>query len=242
MIKLSRIKNSIKHDPNVLKKKPWLLSLLPLLFINVVWNRIKYKSSIVYFVDTDINEYLINKKLREISDFETIKITSFQQFQYLVESRLAEDFSMDISYLSLCQKRFESGAFVYAFCNKELPVSYVFLVTDHVVISQVDFKMSIPQDTFAFIDLYTFKKYRRRGYHQKLYDSAIFKMKRDGYNHFWCWLMAHNQISIKAHCKLGINNVTKIIKRISFLGLSKTNIKDTKKNLNELIMIRKPQI
>lgn len=240
MTKISSIKKIIKNDPIILLRRPWLLLLLPILFIIIVWNRLKYDKTIVYFLDTNIINYLSNKELTQIKNIEINKITSFQKFQELIEKRLSEDPSIDRSYFNLCQKRFESGASAYVYYIEKLPISYIFTVTDTVNISQVNLKLTIPKDTFVFIDLYTFKKYRGCGYHQNLYNAVVLTMKKIGYNQFWAWIMAHNQISIKAHCKFGINNVTKIIVRKSFMGFSKLHIKDVSFLTDELIITSKP--
>jgi GNAT superfamily N-acetyltransferase len=239
-MKLNEIKSQIKYDPGILFKKPQYFIPLIIIAIKYLYNNIKYSADRVYFVETSISNYVNhnNRLLKEISgndNYRVINIKDYNSFYQYIMSRQEEDSGAGISYNIEVQKRFlNRGEAFVLFYNNE-PLGYIFVQFNDVIIPQVNMKYKQSNDTFTFIDLYILKKHRKKGYHEILYALAINQLRQHDYHYFYCWLMKHNHASIKAHIKIGISHITKIITRRSLFFLSHTTVKITNTNLQSLI-------
>lgn len=240
VMKLRDAKNIIKHNPSVLFKRPQLIFYLPLIIARYLWVRFKYTKTTVYFVETEINDYLeLNLAASENFDYKVAEVTNYKDFEVFAKRRYSEDKNIDIAYEYEIRKRFSNGNIAFLLANNNEDIGFIFVQTGQAVISQIDYTICLPQDTFAFIDLYIFNDYRKRKLHELLYTLIIRTLNSKGYTKFYCWLMEHNQISIKAHSRIGIQNVTKIFTRHTLFGINKLKVTSTSLDLSSLLKEKK---
>lgn len=240
LMKIDEIKFLIKNNPAALIRKPCMVLYLPLIGTRVFLNNCKISVDKVYFVETKTDDYLkynchLLKNGLDTEQYNVINIKDYADFTPILNLRLAEDFTAGIEYQLIIQKRFSNDSEAFVIIHEEKPAGYIFIQKNETRIAQVKMNLPMPYNTFTFIDLYIFKEYRGMRYHEILYTAAIERLTKLGYNSFWCWLMEHNQISIKVHVKIGISNVTKIITRKCFLFFSCTKIENKQINLSSLI-------
>ncbi len=228
-------KHIIKHNPSALFKRPKLLLYLPIIIFKSVINNLKVNQETVYFVETKTSDFLKYNTSILNDEIGLKHIKGFESFTPFLSSRQNEDTSTSLAYKTTIEKRFSNNSEAFVLFHKANPVGYIFIQKEKVTIPQVRTTFKHTKNSYSFIDLYIFKNSRGKKYHEILYFLTVKELSKFGFEHFWCWLMEHNQISIKAHVKIGIKNVTKIITRKSFLFFSVTRIKNQSICLSQLI-------
>jgi hypothetical protein len=237
---INEAKYILRNNPLVIIEKPKLLLYLPAIILKSVINNLKINQDVVYFVETKISDFLEHNDLLHNSSMFSNELwlkhlTSFSAFIPFLSIRQKEDTSAGIAYKTTLEKRFSHNSEAFVLFHKSIPVGYIFIQKEKVTIPQVRTTFTHTRNSFSFIDLYIYKDARGNKYHEILYLLIVEKLSKSGYEHFWCWLMEHNQISIKAHVRIGISNVTKIITRKSLFFFSVTRIKDQNFCLSRLI-------
>ena len=235
---INNIKNKIKTDPALIFKKPWYLLYIPIIAFTILKNRFIANEDRVFFVETSCNDFLIfNKNLgEEILNYNLSCIEKFEEFIPYLELRLKEENQeASIVYTSKVKEVLKENALAFVLLENHKALGYIFVQVKSTTISQLPMKLPLPGNIFSFIDLYIYNENRGKKFHELLYYVAIESMQRKGYSDFWCWLMEHNQRSIKAHVKIGIHQVTKIITRRSRFLMSKIITESKRIDLADLI-------
>ena len=237
--KIKDIKATLKNEPQELLNKPWLLVYIPMIVISFFMNKLSIKTDRVYLVETSVERYLKenSKILKNINHcgFHLENYKSFEDFSHCLTLRLSDDPSSGKAYSYAIKGRFVNNSEAFVVFKDDTPIGYVFVEIINTKISQVNYLIKLPSYYFSFIDLYIYKQYRGAGYHEILYTMTIDYLSRKGYRHFICWLMEHNQISIKAHSRIGISRITKIITRRSFFFCSFLRTELIDMSLSDLI-------
>ena len=213
----------------------WVIILTTLLFPKRVFPKSAVRAPMKSFVETKTSDFLKYNTSILNDEIGLKHIKGFESFTPFLSSRQNEDTSTSLAYKTTIEKRFSNNSEAFVLFHKANPVGYIFIQKEKVTIPQVRTTFKHTKNSYSFIDLYIFKNSRGKKYHEILYFLTVKELSKFGFEHFWCWLMEHNQISIKAHVKIGIKNVTKIITRKSFLFFSVTRIKNQSICLSQLI-------
>jgi GNAT superfamily N-acetyltransferase len=233
---LRRLKTRIKSEPIILLKKPWLVFLLPILFIIIIISRVKSTETIVYLTETELDRLLKIAKKQILPGLLFHKVTDFNGFLNCAIKRRNEDPEIKDILFEILRKRFNKGDFALICSNSEKdPLSYLFICTDHAEFTPVGIRLRLPDHTFGMYDVYTFKNSRGKGYYAILFNHAIDYMMNLGFNSMWLWLMTHNSVSVKVHNKLGIENICKILTEKMTFGFIRRNVRDVKMLLTDLV-------
>lgn len=186
-------------------KKPYSLLFLPYfcyLYIKLRWNK---EAETIYLTETNLkdNFRLMNESsqgfsLKELTDLNECKSLAVRR---IADEGYSENYEMELL------KRLDRSDKIFTLSHGLELCSFVFVSERIADLSQLSTILELPPNCFAVYDVYTFKEFRGRGLYEILLSKVLKEMDSRGFTHFWLWVMAHNQISVKVHEKLGINHV-----------------------------------
>lgn len=235
---INNIKNKIKADPVLIFKKPWYLLCLPLIAFTILKNRFIADVERIFFVESDCHNFLEeNKNLKIISpNYKLIEISSFADFLPYFKKRIAEESEENsIIYRIKVESFFKNESVVYVLNIDDLPIGYIFTQTNKTQISQVNMEVPLSKETFSLFDTYIFKESRGNNLSGVLYFSVIEKMNSRGFKNYCIWFFESNQRSLKAHIKIGIRQINKVITRRKKFFVSKIIVENKSFDMAELI-------
>ena len=232
---LRLLKYRAKQNPLYFLKRPWLMFFLPFWGAQFILGRLKSCTSVVYLTETSIEELLAKSRARTES-LRWRVVRDSAEFAVYARERVEEDRAVGRLYFEEVDRRFARGDFaVVGFVDDCCPVAYVFICTARAVFTPVNMTLPLPRATFGLYDVYTYEKFRGRGYYSSLFDQSVRMMLHRDFEKVWLWLMVHNQGSIRVHLAIGINLISKILtEKISF-GIIKRTVTDVNISLDNLI-------
>ena len=212
----------IKSDHKIIYKKPWIVFILPFIFLNIFYNRLNQQKTSVFLLEMNIHEIDCKNNLPYsiINDFSTL--------QPVLKERLREDSTIDEFYFLQIRSRFDRGDYVYLGYYQNEPATFLFITKKYAYLNPVRVKVKLPINTIGIYDVYTFRKYRGLGLYKILFQIAVYKEKKEGFNTIWLWLVQQNETSVIVHHKLGFKKVIAEYTQLQRLGFKWV----TKKTLN----------
>jgi hypothetical protein len=238
LMNINNIKNKIKANPALIFKKPWYFLYIPIIVFTILKNRFIADEDRIFFVESGCNKFLIeNKNLKIVSDNYRLKeINSFEDFLPYFNKRIAEESDENsIIYRIKVESFFKNKSVVFVLINNDLPIGYIFTQTENTQISQVNLQVPLSKETFSLFDTYIFKESRGNNLSGVLYYSVIEKMNSRGFNDYCIWFFESNQRSLKAHVKIEIRHINKIITRRKKFFVSKIIVENKSFDMAELI-------
>lgn len=196
--------NSIREFRNVVKGKPWLYPLFIILAINLFKNRWHSMKEIVYLTKTDITEHKLLSL--NVPDQLKIKICN-NEYEKIISARLIIDDKPE--YDKIVYNRLKNGDNLLALIDETNMnvISFLFVTFNNIKLFPVHKKVKIEKDSFGVYDVYTYPEYRKKGFYEITLSLTIKHYFEKNYRNMYLWVMKENQISVKTHSKLLINNV-----------------------------------
>jgi hypothetical protein len=233
-LKIRKIRQQIKTKPIIVFKNPLLVFYLPLILIQILFNRLKSSKTEVYLIEAKLSEIITTENNESIDCVFEI-INNFDGFARYAEHRKTEDTELDESFILSIKQRFGRGDFAIVYLNNEnYPLSYIFITTMTANITPVGLTLQLPENAFGIYDVYTFKAVRGKSYYSQLFNFSVSHMLKCGYESLWLWLMPHNIASVNVHCKLGLKRIIKILIENRNYGIVKKEIKNVDLLLSSL--------
>lgn len=230
--------DKIAEAKNVLSKSPikafgnfklWIY-YAPILF-NAFIKRLKYSKVRVYCILDEIEKFQFNQSKYFVGNLVILDdaVEIFDQSKSRYDEKVHDFFK------KLYHKRIQRGDKLFALRINDETLCSLWVSCDTVFIESVDYWFKLPQHTFAFYDVFTYERYRGKGYYRYFLNLVMTYFREKGFIYYYLWVMRHNQVSIHAHNKLSINRIKQEVLLTRFFGMKRIKMREVDYQIAELI-------
>lgn len=208
--------DDVKKNKKKLFYSPYHWLFLPYYIYKFLSKRWWSAEEIIYLTLTNCED--IVKQSTEIAISNVfLEIDNYSDFENIAKKREIED-NIE-GYCQVVYKRFKENEIAFIYKIEEEVSAYLFVSKTKANLTQMKYSIPLNKPIFAIYDVYTFNKYRKKGFYNQLVRFVCENLSSKGYSKFYLWVMNHNLLSIKAHSKMGINKVVAIFKLKYRLGI-----------------------
>lgn len=205
------------------------------LMINLLRKRWQSNSEEIYLTKTKLEQHqLLFVKTPEHLKFKIFDLEN-NDYKKIVSNRaLIEERD---EYLETVLQRLKKGDRLIAIIDSttEKPISFLFVALNNITLNPIHKKISIEKNAIGVYDVYTYPEYRKKGFYEIILSLTIKFFFEQNFNYLYLWVMKQNQISVKTHSNLLINNVIAIFSERYLYGFRIVKSKNELFQLNKLL-------
>ncbi len=226
---------SLKQFKIEIKSKPWLFFFVIFLIYNLLKKRWKSICDEVYLTKTKLENH--NLLLKESPENLIFKVYGNENNDYkniIVKRATIEN---NETYVDTVRKRLKKGNRLIAIIDSinGNTISFLFISIDKIFLHPVHKKLKLDKNSIGVYDVYTYPEYRQRGFYEIILSLTFKYFFEKNYKNMYLWVMKENQISVKTHSKLLINNVIGVFSERYRFGFRILKSKIVSFQLNSLI-------
>jgi len=114
-------------------------------------------------------------------------------------------------------------------------ISCLFATFNSVYLPDVEYDLSLDEDTVGLIDAYTLPEFRGKHVYSLVFDACSGHFSRVGYRKVYGFIAPDNVRSLKVHRKLGLDRIVFDITLVRFLGVRKHFINSDHRLIQEIL-------